>query len=97
MTTPTKEEQLLLDILGGDDPTEEPDDEGKNLDEHQRALLQHLLNASMPTPEEIMRSARAAEHNAEIDRQRMEKLKARRERRATLGRGAPKNKQRRSR
>ena len=66
------------------------------LSEDQRATLQSILEAELPTPEEIEQRARIAEHNAEIRRKREEDLAKRRERRAKLGK-KPKGKRRRRR
>lgn len=46
----------------------------EELDEDQRATLQSLLEAGMPSPEEIIRDAECAEHNAKISAQRQAKL-----------------------
>jgi len=60
-------------------PEAEIDDE---LSEEQRATLQAVLEAEMPTPEEIQERAEIAAHNAEIQRKRDEKTARKRERRA---------------
>lgn len=62
--------------------TKTVDGEGEALDEDQRATLQSLLEAGMPTPEEIIQSAKCAEHNAKIQAKRQAELAERRERRA---------------
>jgi hypothetical protein len=65
------------------------------LSEEQRATLQSLLEAGMPTPEEIVREAKMAEHNAVIARSRQEDLARRRERRAKRGKLGKKKHRRR--
>jgi len=111
MTSPTEQERLLLNILAQDDDqddelTEDGEaekDAVESLDDHQRALLQNLLGAETPTPDEIARQAQMAERNAEIQRKREEKLAARREKQKHVGRGkyrklkSKKNKKRRRR
>lgn len=77
-------EEKFLRILAQPDvviPDEEIAKDGK-LTEEQRETLQKVLEAEMPTPEEIAQAARIAEHNAEVRRKREEKLAKRRERQA---------------
>ena len=75
-------------------PDEEIAKDGK-LTEEQRETLQKVLEAEMPSPEEIEQAARIAEHNAEVRRKREEKLAKRRERRAKFGKQKPKKRRRR--
>ena len=78
-------EQKFLKILSQPDamiPSEEISEDGE-LDEEQRATLQSVLAAEMPTPAEIERDIKLAEHNAGIQRKRDEKQALKRVRRAT--------------
>lgn len=79
------DEKKLLEILGLPDLPELPPEEGE-LDEEQRAFLSRLLTSQMQSPEEIARDAENAEHNAEIQKKRDEKIARRRERQAKRGR-----------
>jgi hypothetical protein len=84
------DEETLLSILDQPDLTEVPDgleavqsvEAVNKLDELQRATLQALLEGDLPTPEEIQRDAKIAEHNSEIQRKRDERLAKRREKQA---------------
>lgn len=58
------------------------DGDEEELTEEQREMLQSLLDAGMPSPDEIIQSAKCAEHNAKIQAKREADLAARRERRA---------------
>ena len=88
--TDTDLEAKLLAILNEPDETTKVvdaiekthDGSDDELSEDQRATLQSLLDAGMPTPEEIVQSAKCAEHNAKIQAQREADLATRRERRA---------------
>lgn len=59
--------------------------EGSEFTEKQRAILQAVLEAEMPTPERIERDAKNAARNAELDLARQEKLARRKERQAKQG------------
>lgn len=84
-------EAKLLAILNEPEQTEDLVDtieksaDGKELSEDARATLASLLQAGMPTPQEIVREAEIAQHNAAIDRARKVDLAKRRERRAKRG------------
>ena len=73
-------------------PSEEIED--GELNEDQRATLQKVLEAELPTPEEIQQRAEIAAHNAEVQRKREERLARRAERRANK---APKSTRKRRR
>ena len=60
-------------------------DEEEQLSEEQRETLATLLEAGLPTPQDIMVRAECAEHNAKVAAKRAEKLRRRRERRAASG------------
>ena len=73
-----KLEQKFLEILSQPDvviPADEIEDE---FTEEQRATLQSVLEAEMPTPEEIQQQIEIQKHNAEVKAKREERL-ARRE------------------
>jgi len=55
---------------------------GEDLSEDQRATLASLLDAGMPTPEEIIRDAKMAEHNAQVAARREADLARRKSRQA---------------
>lgn len=86
-------EAKLLAILSQPEETEKVVDaiekvdagEEATLSEEARETLASLLQAGMPTPQEIIRDAKIAEHNAEVQRAREEKLAKRRERQAKRG------------
>jgi hypothetical protein len=59
-------------------------DEG-NLTDAQRATLGSLLNAGLPTPEEILRDAKIMEHNDKLELTRRVKLALRKQRRVKRG------------
>lgn len=69
----SKLEDMFLSILNSDDEEGE-EESGPELSEEQRATLQKVLEAELPSPEEIMERAKIAEYNAEIQRKREEKL-----------------------
>ena len=79
-------EAKLLAILNEPEKTEEivdaiektVDGEEEVLSEDARATLASLLQAGMPSPTEIIRDAKNAEHNAKIDRAREVRLARRR-------------------
>lgn len=78
-------EERFMQILSEPDviiPAEEIDGE---LSEEQRATLQSVLEAEMPTPEEIQQYAEIAEHNHKVERERKVKLLKRKIRRITKG------------
>jgi hypothetical protein len=90
---PTDEEKLLAILdqpepeCGTDELESAPEDldeaeETSPLDALQRTTLQGLLESNMPSPEEILRDAKIAEHNDEVCQRREENLARRRERRA---------------
>lgn len=89
-TTNEELEAKLLSILQQPEETTKVVDaievvaegEEEELTEEQRATLQSLLEAGMPSPDEIIREAKCAEHNAKIQATREADLAARRERRA---------------
>jgi hypothetical protein len=93
MSETTEElEAKLLAILNQPDESaklaeaiEKTADGEDDLSEDQRATLASLLEAGMPTPEEIVRDAKIAEHNTEVKRRRQEDLARRKERRAKRG------------
>lgn len=66
----------------------------EGLTEEQRATLQSLLEAGLPTPEQIVQSAKCAEHNAKIQAEREAKIAARRERQAKQGNSKAKHRRR---
>lgn len=70
------------------------DGDEESLTEEQRATLQSLLEAGLPTPEQIVQSAKCAEHNAKIQAEREAKLVARKERRAKRGKTKAKHRRR---
>lgn len=81
-------ERKLLEIL----ESEEDDDSSAELsetevaesfpylDEEMRNKIARLLTKEMKTPEQIERDERIAEHNAEIEKQRAERVAWKRER-----------------
>lgn len=93
-------EAKLLAILNEPDESAKVADaieksvEDEELTEEQRATLQSLLEAGLPSPEEIVRSAKCAEHNAKIQAEREAKLAARKERRAKRGKVKAKHRRR---
>jgi len=58
------------------------DGEGAELSEEARATLASLLEAGMPTPEEIIRDAEIAQHNAQVHARRQADLARRKQRQA---------------
>lgn len=99
---PTDEEKLLA-ILNQPEPKYahyEPDHEDgisaevAEIPEDRREVLTKILNSSMPSPEEIIRDAKIAEHNAAVQKKREERLAARRARQAKPPK-QPKSKKRR--
>jgi hypothetical protein len=91
MANPTQDlEAKLLEILNQPDKSDSlaeaiqmvaDKEEGKLTDE-QRATLASLLEAGLPTPTEIVRDAKIAERNAEIEKARQADLARRMERRS---------------
>lgn len=91
METPTQDlEAKLLEILNQPDKSDSlaeaiemvADKEEGKLTEEQRATLTTLLNAGLPSPDEIARDAKIAEHNARIEQARKNDLARRTERRS---------------
>lgn len=85
-------EAKLLAILNEPEETEKvvnaiekSVDDDALLSEDERAVLGSLLEAGMPTPEEIIRDAQIAEHNAKIAAKRKADLAARKLRRQKRG------------
>lgn len=86
-------EAKLLEILNQPEQTAQlvdaiektADEEEGKLTEEQRATLGTLLQAGLPTPQEIVRDAQIEEHNARIERARQAELARRKERRAKRG------------
>jgi hypothetical protein len=91
MSTTTQDlEAKLLEILNQPDKSDSlaeaielvaDKEEGKLTDE-QRATLASLLEAGLPSPDQIVRDAKCAEHNAKIEQARKLDLARRMERRA---------------
>jgi hypothetical protein len=83
---PTDEEKLLAILSQPDEPLAEVEqvDKINELNELQQETLASLLESGMPSPEEIIRDAQIAEHNAVVQRRRDERL-ARRRARQTKG------------
>lgn len=81
-------ERKLLEILDsgaeGEDSAEVSETEVAEafpyLDEDMRNKLARLLVKEMKTPEQIERAERVAEHNAEVEKKRRERLAWKRER-----------------
>jgi hypothetical protein len=94
----TPDEQKLLDILGADEiPDIESDERTReivadafpDMDDHQIDLMSRVIQARMPTPEEIAEAEQIARHNAGVSQAREERLAARaakRKQRAKIGR-----------
>jgi hypothetical protein len=86
-------EAKLLEILNQPEKTESvvdaieksADGQEAELTDEQRATLGALLEAGLPTPEEIVRDAKIAEANARIEQARKVDLARRKERRAKRG------------
>jgi hypothetical protein len=78
-------EEKFLKILSQPDAVIPADEIEGELSEDQRATLQSVLEAEMPTPEEIERDVKIAEHNAEVQRRRDKKLARRRIRQQAKG------------
>jgi hypothetical protein len=86
-------EAKFMDILSQPDvviPEEEIAEDGE-FSEEQRATLQAMLKAQMPTPEAIQQQIKMTAHNAEVQKKRDERQARKRARRALT------NKRRRSR
>lgn len=83
-------EVKLLEILNKPDLFEElaesvdtvEDDGVDALTEDQRATLTTLMSCGMPGPEELIRDAKMAEHNAKVQQKRNERIARRKERKA---------------
>jgi hypothetical protein len=81
-------EAKLLAILNAPDERAEVVDaieksaDGEELSEDQRATLASLMDVGMPTPEEIIRDAKIAQHNAQIAARRKADLAKRKSRQA---------------
>lgn len=83
-------EAKLLEILNQPDKSDSlaeaiemvADKEEGKLNDEQRATLASLLEAGLPSPTEIVRDAKAAEHNAKVEQARKLDLARRLERRA---------------
>ena len=89
----TEDEQKLLDILSQPEITPaagEEDSEKRELNSEEavrtafpelgpgaQRIMAKVLEAEMPTPEELERAERIAQHNAEISRKRRERLSQR--------------------
>ena len=80
---PTEEEQQLLDILGQDEiPDIETTEETvaavaehfPEMDEKTQALMARVIQANMPTPEEIAQAEEIARHNAQVSEDRVKRL-----------------------
>jgi len=83
-------EAKLLAILNEPEETRElvesieksADGQGAELSEDARATLASLLEAGMPSPVEIIRDAKIAEHNAQVHARRQADLERRKQRQA---------------
>jgi hypothetical protein len=91
---PTEEEAALLRILKEPEivlDTPEDEEMGEEIadrvatafpemGEKQRKVMEKVITAKMPTPEEIEQAERIAQHNAEVRRRREERLARRKAR-----------------
>lgn len=93
---PTDEEKLLAILSQPESKYAEYDAMGDTevLDQKEAETLGAILNSSMPSPEEIIRDAKIAQHNAAVQKKREERLAARRARQAKAPK-QPKSKKRR--
>lgn len=102
--SPTEEEQKLLDILNQPEiesagsekvSVEEAIDEAfPGLDEKRRAALATIMEADMPTPEEIEKAERIAQHNREVAQKRAIKQERKKQRRQVVGSRSRKHRKR---
>jgi hypothetical protein len=101
---PTEEEKKLIEILdqpeissaAGDEKCEFDADEAvksafPELDPKAQKVMARVLEAEMPTPEDLEQAERIAQRNAEISKQRRERL-AQRKLRQTAGQKGKKGK-----
>lgn len=93
----TTREEKFLEILNqpeiASETTDSKDaDSDSKLSAEKLEALSQILDSEMPPPDAIIRESKVAEHNAEVERKRREKLARRKARQQAIGKKRKKRK-----